>query len=120
MRRLGALTAAILFSGCRPWCATPPESWDPSAYGAEAGAVAATDNFIADELRLGRARPTAELDTAARALGAADAAELAAIKDRNCLERRDAARFAAARAMSPATAEAYLGARFGIRACADR
>jgi len=120
MRRLGVLTAAILLSGCRPWCAAPKELWDPAAYGAEAGAVAATDDFIAEQLKLGRARPQAELDAAARALGAADAAELAAIKDRDCLARRDSARFAAARELSAATAEAYLRSRFGIRACADR
>lgn len=82
--------------------------------------MAATDGFIAEQLRLGRDRPSAELDAAARALGAADAAELAAIKDGSCLERRDAARFAAARGLRPETAESYLGARFGIRACADR
>jgi hypothetical protein len=120
MRRLGALTAAILFSGCRPWCATPPQLWSPSVYGAEAGAVAATDDFIATELKLGQARPRAELDEAARALGAIDAAELASIKDENCLARRDAARFAAARGLRVETAESYLGARFGVRACADR
>ena len=120
MRRLGLLTATILISACRPWCATPPDLWTPAAYGAEAAAVAATDAFIAEQLKLGRTRPSAELDAASRALGAADAAELAAIGKEDCLARRDAARFARARGLSPLTASNYLAERFGVRACADR
>ena len=115
-----ALLSTILSFGCRPWCAKTEERWNPSVYGAEAGAVAATDDFIAEQLKLERARPPAELDAAARALGAADAAELAAIKDEDCLAGRDAARFAAARGLSAATASDYLETRFGIRACAGR
>lgn len=120
MRRLGIFAAAILCGGCRPWCATPRELWTPAAYGAEAEAVAATDVFIAEQVQLGRARPEAELDAAARALGAADAAELSSIKDESCLPRSALARFSRARGLSEGTARSYLAERFGVTACADR
>lgn len=120
MRRLTLLAAAILVSGCRPWCATPPELWSPAAYGPESAAVAETDAFIAEQVRLGRARPAAELDAAAQALGARDAAELAAIKGESCLAQGALARFARARGLSEATARTYLADRFGIAPCGGR
>jgi|SRR6185312_43448 len=118
--RFALLTAALLACGCRPWCATPAELWTPSSYGAEAAAVAATDAFISEQVRLGRARPAAELDAAARAVGAADSTELAAIKDESCLASGDLSRFARARGLSEATASAYLADRFGVAPCRER
>lgn len=120
MRRLALLTVAVLVCGCRPWCATPPELWTPAAYGSEADAVAATDAYIAEQVRLEMDRPPAELDAAARALGASGAAELAALRERNCLTGENLARFAAARGLRPSTASEYLADRFGIAPCRER
>jgi hypothetical protein len=118
MRRLAVL-AAVLLGGCRPWCAQSAETWTPAAYGAEAGAVAATDELISREFERGRGRPLAELDAAARAVGADDAAELAAVARGACLSSVAVGRFARARGLSVPTTEAYLAARFGVAVCGE-
>lgn len=120
MRRLAFLTAAVFACGCRPWCAMPRALWTPSAYGSEAAKVAETDAFIAEQVRLGRARPSAELDAAARALGADDAAELSALSRASCLGSSELERFARARSLRPSTASAYLADRFGVAPCRER
>ncbi|MFI5349375.1 MAG: hypothetical protein ACHQ2Z_07520 [Elusimicrobiota bacterium] len=122
MRRLLLLSMAISLSACKayPWCSDLAESLDPSVFGADAAAVAATDAFIRTELELGWDRPLDELGAAARALGATDAAELAVVIENGCFAGRDVARFAQARGMRAESAESYLASRFGVTACADR
>jgi hypothetical protein len=123
MRWIGLVLASALLSGCHsdPDCAVPSGPLDAAAYGAEAAAVAAADEFILGELGAARAAggwDAARLDEAARSLGFSGGGELAEIVERGCLRGDDVPRFARARGVSGEAAARYLQSRFGLAACA--